>query len=131
MASLNYLYLKVTHCSACTLLGSMQTEQGRKLMCKRACNRSNYNNHAPGLTIFRVGTRLADITCNTITNVGQGVRKLGEEPGEESVGGAWEGTRLEEPEQANVSHHCTTQGHANGLLVNNPMISLRWKSAYM
>ena len=52
MASLNYLYLKVTRCSACTLPRSVQAEQGRKLMRKRARKRSNYKSHAPGLTIF-------------------------------------------------------------------------------
>ena len=59
MASLNYLYLKVTRCSACKrLLGSLQAERGRKLMRKKARKRSNYKSHAPGAdTIFRVGTR--------------------------------------------------------------------------
>ena len=85
MASLNYLYLKVTRCSACKLLGSVQAQQGRKLMCKRARKRSNYKSHTPGLTIFRVSTRMtSSFTCNT--NVGHGEKVLGG-----AWGGAWKG----------------------------------------
>ena len=86
----------------CHCHGRVQAEQGRKLMRKRARKRSNYKSHAPGLTHFSglAHAWLTSFTCKIITTGGRSL---------------WE-----EPEQANTSHHCTTQGHANGLLVKNP-----------
>ena len=111
MASLNYLYLKVTRCSTCTLPRSVQAEQGRKFMRKRARKRSNY---APELTQFfgKAHPWLTSFTCN---NYYYECR-------------TWAGKALgrsldEGPEQAKATeepHHCTTQWHANGLLVKNP-----------
>ena len=79
MASLNYLYLKVTRCSACTLLGSVQTEQERKFMHKRARKWSNYKSHAPGLTQFSGLAHTIHVQyyyeCRTWEE------ELGEEPG--------------------------------------------------
>ena len=71
MASLNYLYLKVKRCSVCTLLGSVQAEQGPYAK-KRANGAST-----------RV-TRLIpkSVTCNI-------VEYGGKSPEEEPGGGAW------------------------------------------
>ena len=90
MVSLNYLYLKVTRCSACTLLGCVQVEQGCKLMRKRARKRSNYKNHAPGLTQSSgnlAGRHIIHVQyyyeCRTWG------RSLWVGPEEEPGGGAW------------------------------------------